>query len=422
MAKYHLVHIESKGTFFNLSRLEMVNKLKQVKDLPSWFCWYPGLAHWKQVSQAQEIKEWMTIPWTEDQPMPSWQELFTRRGKTNEDFEVVEFNESPSLTPPPPPSEKNAEKTEFVISGFSGQIFDFDETTNGKAQPSANENFGKFENTVKVDAGTDFDKTIASSTQLISDKTVIIENLNNVDLDKTVVSADKTQIIHSTATDFDKTVSGTTQLITEKTVKVDTSVGDFDNTVSATTNLSTEQTITATIAPSFDNTSKITVQEKETLPNQPPPPPHVTGNVTPPPAAATANFPSGANKPATPPTPSDLGKAATASFVKKHDRRYPRVKGRLRTIITNKSKAFMTFTKDISLGGIQVENLIPHDILNSEIEVYLSDPTGKKSILFRCHPVGDMKNPCRFSFAKADEKSLLKLSQWLDDLAKIGAA
>lgn len=82
----------------------------------------------------------------------------------------------------------------------------------------------------------------------------------------------------------------------------------------------------------------------------------------------------------------------------------------------------MTFTKDISLGGIYVENTIPQDILNSEIEVYLSDPTGKKSILFRCHPVGDMKNPCRFSFAKADERNLLKLSQWLDDLAKISAA
>lgn len=107
---------------------------------------------------------------------------------------------------------------------------------------------------------------------------------------------------------------------------------------------------------------------------------------------------------------------------KKHNRRYPRVKGRLRTIITNKSKAFMTFTKDISLGGIQVENPIPPDLFNTEIEVYLSDPTGKKSILFRCHPVGEQTNLNRFSFAKADEKNLQKLSQWLDDLAKQSAA
>lgn len=103
---------------------------------------------------------------------------------------------------------------------------------------------------------------------------------------------------------------------------------------------------------------------------------------------------------------------------KKHIRRYPRINGRLRTIITNKAKAFMTYTKDISLGGIQTENSIPKDIINTEIEVYISDPAGKKSILFRCHPVGDLHNPNRFSFAKADEKNLQKLAQWLDDLEK----
>lgn len=103
---------------------------------------------------------------------------------------------------------------------------------------------------------------------------------------------------------------------------------------------------------------------------------------------------------------------------KKHNRRYPRINGRLRTIITNKAKAFMTYTKDISLGGIQTENSIPQDIINTEIEVYISDPAGKKSILFRCHPVGDLNNPNRFSFAKADEKNLQKLAQWLEDLEK----
>lgn len=103
---------------------------------------------------------------------------------------------------------------------------------------------------------------------------------------------------------------------------------------------------------------------------------------------------------------------------KKHTRRYPRIRGRLRTIITNKTKAFMTYTRDISLGGIQTENSIPKDILNAEIEVYISDPAGKKSILFRCHPVGDLNQPNRFSFSKADEKNLHKLDQWLRDLEK----
>ena len=108
-------------------------------------------------------------------------------------------------------------------------------------------------------------------------------------------------------------------------------------------------------------------------------------------------------------------------LAKKHKRRYPRIEGRLRTIITNRSKAFMTYTKDISLGGIQTESPIPKDIIATEIEVYISDPQGKKSILFRCHPVGDLANPNRFSFAKADEKNLQKLGQWLDDLEKMKA-
>ncbi|MCK6598320.1 MAG: PilZ domain-containing protein [Bdellovibrionaceae bacterium] len=109
-------------------------------------------------------------------------------------------------------------------------------------------------------------------------------------------------------------------------------------------------------------------------------------------------------------------------LAKKHKRRYPRIEGRLRTIITNRSKAFMTYTKDISLGGIQTESPIPKDIIATEIEVYISDPQGKKSILFRCHPVGDLANPNRFSFAKADEKNLQKLGQWLDDLEKMKAS
>lgn len=406
MAKYHLVHIDSKGTFFNLTRLEMVNKLKQVKDLQNWFCWYPGLPKWKQVSQAHEIKEWMAIPWTEDQPMPPWQELFAQRGKMKEDFDIVEFND-PQLPLNPPPIPPDGDKTEFVISGFSGQVFDFDETISGKTQPGT-EGSGKFENTVKVDTTSDFDKTIAGSTQLISDKTAIMET--TPDLDKTVAGV-------STA-DLDKTVAMQTPSISDKTVKVDTSGQDFDKTIGATTTLTTEKTITSlnASAPSFDNTNKVVIpKENESVFDQITQP-----GIKPvaPPVVASVSMPDKS----TPPTPDDLAHAANNAFAKKHDRRYPRIKGRLRTIITNKSKAFMTFTKDISLGGIQVENMIPHDLLNSEIEVYLSDPTGKKSILFRCHPVGDMKNPCRFSFAKADEKNLQKLSQWLDDLAKIGAA
>jgi hypothetical protein len=369
MSKYHLVHAESKGTFFNLTRLEMVNKLKQAGDLQNWFCWYPGIVQWKQVSQATEIREWMSHPWSDDQSMPAWHDLLTKRAREEtQDFEVVEFNENPmALTPPPLPTQQ---KTEFAFSVFSGQIFDFDESLKDKHLNSAAfkiikddeknaDEANKLENTVKVDA---------------------------------------------TATDFDKTFSAVTHPITEGTVKIETSAADFEKT----------QTAITTAVP--ENTSKITINDNETATGR-------LENVSD--MTITKELPL-LEKSAPPQTlakPVNTAHAAGANNTsKKHNRRYPRINGRLRTIITNKSKAFMTFTKDISLGGIQVENNIPQDILNSEIEVYLSDPTGKKSILFRCHPVGDMKNPCRFSFAKADEKNLQKLAQWIDDLAKINAA
>ena len=332
MAKYHLVHTESKGTFFNLTRLEMVNKLKQASDLKNWFCWYPGIIQWKQVSQAKEVREWMAHTWTEDQSMPAWQGLLTT-GVVGEsqDFEVVEFNDSPAtpLPPPLPPEQK----TEFVVSGFSGQVFDFDESLKDKHLNSTDfkilnkddkntDDSNKFESTVKVD---------------------------------------------TTATDFENTHNGIAAVVPENTSKI---------------NINEIEPVTGR----FENVSDMTVTEEVPISNK------------------TENAVAGNNT------------------SKKHNRRYPRINGRLRTIITNKSKAFMTFTKDISLGGIQVENNIPQDILNSEIEVYVSDPSGKKSILFRCHPVGDTKNPCRFSFAKADEKNLQKLGQWIDDLVKTSAA
>lgn len=315
MAKYHLVHTESKATYFNLTRLEMVNKLKQAGDLQNWFCWYPGLGQWKIVTQAYEVKEWMSFPWTEDQPMPPWQNLFNKSGATG-DFEIVEYNEAPQLIPPPLPAENapsTQNTTDFVISGFSGQVFDFDESLKDKHFKS-NE-FKIIEQTQEQtqDHPQDHTAKINIETLEVREETSKIENANDFTITKDIVSPPSAPLAETTA------VSETTK-------------------------------------------------------------------------------------------------------AKKHNRRYPRIKGKLRTIITNKSKAFMTFTKDISLGGIHVENIIPQDILNSEIEVYLSDPTGKKSILFRCHPVGEMNNPCRFSFAKADEKNLQRLSQWLVDLEKINAA
>lgn len=98
-------------------------------------------------------------------------------------------------------------------------------------------------------------------------------------------------------------------------------------------------------------------------------------------------------------------------------RKHPRVKGRLRTILTNKAKAFITYSRDISLGGISVEHNIPKEILQGEIEVYISDPSGRKSVVFRCNPIAE-GDASRFTFSKTDEKQLTKLTNWLDELGR----
>lgn len=102
----------------------------------------------------------------------------------------------------------------------------------------------------------------------------------------------------------------------------------------------------------------------------------------------------------------------------KDKRKHPRIKGRLRTILTNKAKAFITYSRDISLGGISVEHSIPKEILQGEVEVYISDPTGKRSVVFVCNPVESSTDANRFTFSKADEKQLTKLTTWLDELSR----
>jgi hypothetical protein len=97
-------------------------------------------------------------------------------------------------------------------------------------------------------------------------------------------------------------------------------------------------------------------------------------------------------------------------------RKFPRVHGRLRTILTNKHKAFITYSVNISLGGVQVEHDIPTEILRGDLEIYLSDPLGKKSLLINCQVVGDKENSKRFSFSGLEKEQSKKLVYWIEQL------
>lgn len=100
----------------------------------------------------------------------------------------------------------------------------------------------------------------------------------------------------------------------------------------------------------------------------------------------------------------------------KQDRQHARIKGRLRTIITNRERAFITYTRDISLGGVLLEHSIPDDLLKGSVDIFITAPTGKDSIVFRCQPIKNQTGQYRFSFVGVDAQNQEKLTMWLDHL------
>jgi hypothetical protein len=97
-------------------------------------------------------------------------------------------------------------------------------------------------------------------------------------------------------------------------------------------------------------------------------------------------------------------------------RRAPRHDVRLKVIISNKEKTFLSYTVNVSLGGVMLEDKIPHDYFNSETEIFISSPKKNEFLAFRCTPVGDDKEPRRFSFGQISQDSLEKFQNWMSKL------
>ena len=95
-------------------------------------------------------------------------------------------------------------------------------------------------------------------------------------------------------------------------------------------------------------------------------------------------------------------------------RKHPRVKTKLRVIITNNEKTFLTHCLDVSMGGLKLEKAIPKALFNKECEIYICGADGKESIVFKCTPVGQEGNPNRLQFSESDTRYSEKLSSWLE--------
>lgn len=96
-------------------------------------------------------------------------------------------------------------------------------------------------------------------------------------------------------------------------------------------------------------------------------------------------------------------------------RRFKRYTTKLKVIVSNKQKTFLSYSKNISEGGILLEDRIPKHMFNEESEVYISAPNRKEIIVFRCLPIGDDEHPNRLKFQQSQHEYIQKLKLWLEE-------
>lgn len=94
-------------------------------------------------------------------------------------------------------------------------------------------------------------------------------------------------------------------------------------------------------------------------------------------------------------------------------RKHTRHEVRLKVIISNKEKTFLSYSKNVSVGGLLLEDRIPSYMFNEDSEVFISGPQRKEIIAFKCKPIGDQDNPNRVKFDSSSEEHLAKLKAWI---------
>jgi hypothetical protein len=94
-------------------------------------------------------------------------------------------------------------------------------------------------------------------------------------------------------------------------------------------------------------------------------------------------------------------------------RRFPRYQIRFRVIIRTEELTFRTFTKDISLGGLSLENPLPERLLEQKCQIFIGDVDSQESIRFTLQPT-ERHDRRYFSFAGVEESMTKKLNQWIN--------
>ncbi len=86
-------------------------------------------------------------------------------------------------------------------------------------------------------------------------------------------------------------------------------------------------------------------------------------------------------------------------------------------LISRSGKTFKTYSKNISLGGTMLEDPLPKDFLQGDIEMMITSrietDKSKGRLHFRGKIVGDIRNPLRLTFKEASPQMMEKLEALL---------
>lgn len=102
-------------------------------------------------------------------------------------------------------------------------------------------------------------------------------------------------------------------------------------------------------------------------------------------------------------------------------RKHKRIFVRFRCIIRSATVTFRTFTKDISLGGVALEDEIPMDLIGTECMIYITSPKANKNLKFKIALTGRSVAKY-FSFQDVNADLLSELGQWLEEHEQDSAA
>lgn len=95
-------------------------------------------------------------------------------------------------------------------------------------------------------------------------------------------------------------------------------------------------------------------------------------------------------------------------------RKSPRVKLRLKVVVTDGSRSFRAYSVNVSLGGLLLEKRIPWSMNGKTCQVYLSNENSSESISFVARILSSGSDPFRLAFEECDPKYLIILQSWMN--------